>query len=1192
MIALAIALVFGCQKELQTDTGRIEDSATGPLDLDGDGWSEDDCDDTDASIHPEAEEILDGKDNDCDGEIDEGLDPDDLDGDGWTTDEGDCDDTDADVNPGATDDCENGLDLNCDDALGSDEVCDGVDNDCDGDIDEPSALDAETWYADSDADGWGGDATVAACDQPDGYTSDGGDCDDGDALVNPGADEICNGVDDDCDGFIDDEDPEGVADTWYTDSDGDGYGDSSDPGVQTCDPPSGAVLDNGDCDDSDGGVNPGALELCDGADQDCDGAIDEDASDASTWYSDADTDGYGDAAASISACDQPSGYVSDDSDCDDTDGAVNPNEDEICDSIDNDCDGDIDEDDATDASTWYADADTDGYGDATASTSACDEPSGYVSDDTDCDDTDSAVNPGEDEICDGIDNDCDGDIDEDDATDASTWYADADTDGYGDATASTSACDEPSGYVSDDTDCDDADSAVNPGEDEICDGIDNDCDGDIDEDDATDASTWYADTDTDGYGDATASTSACDQPSGYVSDHTDCDDTDSAVNPGEDEICDGIDNDCDGDIDEDDATDASTWYADADTDGYGDATTSTSACDQPSGYVSDDTDCDDTDASLNPDTVWYADADTDGYGDASTTQTQCEQPSGYVADNTDCDDTDSGVNPAAAEVCDALDTDEDCDGSADDADAGGASGKTTWYPDGDGDGYGDEADPGTDYCDEPSGVVTDNTDCDDTDANVNPGVSEVVLNGIDDNCDGIQDDMVASDEAGWTIVGTSSSHAIGDLGGALMSSDLDGDGDAELIIAGPYDDTKASDAGAIAFHDTGTSGAAVDFDAGTLLVTGAGAGDRFGAAVVLLGDLDGDGDGELGAGAFQNDDGGTNAGMMYFFEVDGLTGTEGISSIRDGWIRRYEDDAEFGYSAAAGDLDGDGDTDLVVGAPGDKDAAGRAYVYWGADGYGATTQSAKDSEFYVEGLEDDDNLGTSVHISGDLDADGYGELVVCGSGESTNGSGAGACYLIEGGTGLSGDDDVTDFSSAEFRGSTSSDQLGYGQLSTTSGDLDDDGTGDLILGVPGFDGGATNGGAAWIYFGGSGFSGTYSDVDADILAQGDGALGRALEVSDVNGDGAEDLLAGAPTAGASTEGVLYLLDGGMAAGTLTLPDDQYASWTGDASGDELGAVIGSLEDLDGDGTEDLGIGAPGNDDAASGAGILYVVDTY
>ena len=464
------------------------------------------------------------------------------------------------------------------------------------------------------------------------------DCDDDDATVYPGATEQCNGVDDDCDGEVDEEAQD--ATLWYTDEDGDGHG--AGVGVSACEAPEGFVAGDGDCDDADPAYHPGAEEddCTDPNDYNCDG---------STGFADADGDGF-------PACE----------DCNDAEAEVNSDADEVCDGIDNNCDSTVDEDEALDASTWYADGDEDGYGDADSSTASCEQPEGYVSDATDCNDSSDSVSPGATEYCNSVDDDCDGTIDEDDANDAATWYADTDGDGYGDSKVSQQACAQPSGWISDDTDCDDSDTAVNPGATEYCNSIDDDCDGSLDEDDAADASTWYTDSDGDGFGDATTGTNSCAQPSGTVADATDCDDTDADENPDADEICDGDDDDCDGTTDEDDAIDADTWYADTDGDGYGDASTTTQACNLPTGFVADDSDCDDGDSAITDGDDWYLDDDCDGYGDASNTVRTCSQPSGYVEDDTDCDDADGRSNPGATEIClSSGAVDHDCDGTAD-----------------------------------------------------------------------------------------------------------------------------------------------------------------------------------------------------------------------------------------------------------------------------------------------------------------------------------------------------------------------------------------------------------------------------------------------------------------------------------------------------------------------------------------------
>ncbi len=671
----------------------------------------------------------------------------------------DCDDADPAVNPGA------------------DELCNGLDDDCDGQVDEDDAIDPLTWYLDADGDGYGDPAlTEEACDLPAGHVDNGDDCDDGDAAVHPGAAEICDGEDDDCDGEVD----EGF------DLDGDG--------ITEC---------GGDCDDDDPAVLPGADEYCNGIDDDCDGEVDEDdALDAWTWYIDVDGDGYGNVSVTLVACDQPLNFVADATDCDDDAADRHPGAPETCDGEDDDCDGIVDEG-AVDAGVWHADLDGDGFGDPDAPTEACNPPPGFVADATDCDDGDPGIHPGADELCNGVDDDCDGDVDEDDAANAATWYADVDGDGFGDPDSAALACDAPPHHVADATDCDDADGDVFPGADETCNGLDDDCDGEVDEDEALDALTWYEDGDGDGFGNLWSTWDACAEPPGYVANADDCDDQDPAVNPAADEACDGIDNDCDPVTNE---------QLDGDGDGYAvcdgdcddaDAAVSPDAeeicngidddCDPATDEEGDvdgdgvsicDGDCDDGDpvnAPGNPEVCDGFDNDCDGApgpdevdGDGDGWLVCVGPPAGG-----DCDDNDPLTYPDAPEQCDGLDN--DCDGDVDeDVDV-----------DGDGDGYNacqgdcDNTDPAiypgaTELCDgvdgdcdgllpddeadaDGDGVMGCEDDCDDDDATVFPGADEI-CDGVDNDCDG----LLADDE-----------------------DDGDGDGYVECFDPGDCDDGDA-----------------------------------------------------------------------------------------------------------------------------------------------------------------------------------------------------------------------------------------------------------------------------------------------------------------------------------------------------------------------------------------------------------------
>lgn len=384
------------------------------------------------------------------------------------------------------------------------------------------------------------------------------DCDDTSAAIYPGEAEVCDNVDNNCDGQVDEGGPSAFAD-----NDGDGYGDPNAP--VPCGTP-GAVSNNTDCNDNNAQYHPGAEDLfCEGADVDCDGSPE-------TWYRDEDGDGFGDALSTQHGCTQPIGYVLDNTDCDDTDAAFFPGN----------CPPTCSTADLVLIAENYAALQLEGL------TLECGESGDPVS----CLISDSPVYMALSPSC----KVCAYDR----VTCQQSLAASACFDQFGqplenmDSTCQVALaiCDlvfntcvglvdaDGDGYFSV-VDCDDSNAAIRPEALEICDGLDNDCDGFAEEGMET-----YADNDGDGFGDPQV-IMPCDTPG--VANNLDCDDNNAALNPGALEVCDGQDNDCDGTVDEG----LGNFYADADGDGLGDPGQPV-PCTTP-GAVQNNGDCDDTD---------------------------------------------------------------------------------------------------------------------------------------------------------------------------------------------------------------------------------------------------------------------------------------------------------------------------------------------------------------------------------------------------------------------------------------------------------------------------------------------------------------------------------------------------------------------------------------------------------------------
>ncbi len=663
--------------------------------------------------------------------------------------------------------------------------------------------------------------------------------------------------------------------------------------------------------------------------------------------------------------------------------------------------------------TWYLDADQDGFGDSEASLVSCSAPQGHVPRAGDCDDQDPAVSPvAEETWYDGVDGDCDGADD-----------YDRDGDGY--------ATDEHGGE-----DCDDADPGVRPGGyDAPYDDVDSNCDG---------ASDW--DFDADGH-------------DAHFSGGRDCDDQDPEINPDAEEIWyDGVDQDCDEGSDYD--QDGDSWTSAAHGDGG---------------------DCDDLDPEIHPEAeeTWYdgTDQDCDGRSDYD------QDGDGFDHDEwggTDCEDEIEEINPRAFEWND--DEDNNCDGDWDLLYLEGATARF-W-----GEGEGHQA----------GSRVAGAGDVD------GDGLLDVLVSapGHAESAGAVYLQLGPLSGGGdlWYADARFTGETAGDEAGlhATSAGDMDGDGYDDLLADARYDSSAGEQAGAVYLLRGPITGDWSLADADVKL-SGEGAGDRAGQGLSSAGDLNADGQPDVIVGADGNDAGGSEAGSAYVFYSHLSSGGLGEADL----VLRGKEGQQLGHGVAGiGDSDGDGFDDLLVGAPGDDAGRGAAYLLLGP----VSSDSAADS--VLIGEAEGDLAGWEVAGAGDTNADGYDDLLVAAPWSDYQAEDGGAAYVLRGP--LTGESQELAKAQGIFSGDTDGVLVGYSVAG--AGDVDGDGCADVLAGAPQTDMAADGNGVAFLMLGP--LSGSFCSCGSDAklygVDSGEAAGSSVALPGDLNLDGYGDLLIGGP----------------------------------------------------------------------------------
>ncbi|MBF0106420.1 MAG: FG-GAP repeat protein [Deltaproteobacteria bacterium] len=817
----------------------------------------------------------------------------------------------------------------------------------------------------------------------------------------------------------------------YNDCDEDGFDSTRDGG--------------GDCNDYDARVHPGVTETCDTRDNNCDGEVDEGVTNACGTC----------GAVPAEVCDGVDNNCNGATDEGVTNacGTCGDVPVEVCDGVDNNCNGVTDEGVTNACGTC---------GDVPAE--VCDGVDNNCNGVTDEGVTNACGTCGAVpvEVCDGVDNDCNGTADD--------GLADRPTaNQQGACSGDMVTCGGTLGWHPKPT------NHVKTAE--VCDGIDNDCANGIDN-----GLTTRPAGNTQGL--CSGNTEFCDGTNGYQPSPANY--TPTA------EVCDTRDNNCNGATDEG-------------------VTNACGTCGDVPVEVCDglDNNCaDGVDEGL-PLYRWYADADSDNYGDAEVYVSNCysSHPS-HVANPDDCNDTDPTINPGVLEDLTRI-GDENCDGQG----IGNLSAADAVF----------EGDTASDY----TGFSMANVGDMDGDSVPDILVGAPSLRSLEPFGTG-EAVLLTGHPENFLDMGAEIYHKgvnLGDSAGVTVASagDMNDDGVPDVIIGATTVDNGGLDAGA-AYLIYGPYISDVSLSSADFVINGIAQYDDVGYMLHSAGDFNCDGYDDLLIGAAYNNNGGTNAGEVYVIYGPLTTGSMSLSSA-DVTIRATEAWSLFGNSGVAADLDVDGCSDLVLGAPmaGTTDK-GKVYIFKGSESPASLMTTASADAVFTGGTDGEwAGSGLAIKENADLTGDGNVDLVIGSQYNNCNDTHSGAVYIVS--------DPLTSRTlstseSAFICGDGSFDQLGDYSSSLDIGDLDGDGVYDLVIGN---ESRGDSEGMTFLFFGPINGTKNASDADQILNGESDGYYaGRsAIFIDDMNSDGILEIGIGDPATGATCSGCgsAYIING-------------------------------------------------------------------